>query len=161
MSMIKHRFLFVVILLFSVSALFIAYFIEYVLGHQPCNLCLIERVPYLAAVILSSSLLVLNRYEKNILFTVGLFFVFNAIISFYHFGIEQGFFNESLVCGLNNKNEVISTQDLLKQLKEKTISCKDVTFKILGFSLATFNTIISLSISVIMLKGAINYDKNK
>jgi disulfide bond formation protein DsbB len=161
MSMIKHRFLFVVILLFSVSALFIAYFIEYVLGHQPCNLCLIERVPYLAAVILSSSLLVLNRYEKNILFTVGLFFVFNTIISFYHFGIEQGFFNESLVCGLNNKNEVISTQDLLKQLKEKTISCKDVTFKILGFSLATFNTIISLSISVIMLKGAINYDKNK
>ena len=92
---------------------------------------------------------------------MGLFFIFGSIISFYHFGIEQGFFSESLVCDLSGDNTAISTQDLLKQLEKKTISCKDVTFKILGISLATFNTIISFVISVIIFKLIINYEENQ
>ena len=47
------------------------------------------------------------------------------------------------------------------QLKQKTISCKDVTFKIFGLSLATFNIFISLIISVILIKLFLNYEKNK
>jgi len=106
-------------------------------------------------------LLLLNKYEKIILVIIGFFFIFNTIISFYHFGIEQGLFNESLVCGLGGWSEATSTEELLKQLEREVIRCKDVTFKILGLSLATFNTIISLVISAIMLSKAINYDKNK
>ena len=104
---------------------------------------------------------ILNKYEKLIVLTVSLFFIFGTIVSFYHFGIEQGFFNESLVCNLGNNNTNLSAQDLLKQLEKQTISCKDVTFKVLGLSLATFNTIISLIISVTLLKIVVNYDKNK
>ena len=161
MPSIKNKFTLNIILIFSVFALASAYFIQYVLNHEPCNLCLIERTPYLAAIILISLVFFLNRYEKLVSLIVGLLFIFGAIISFYHFGIEQGFFNESLVCDLGKSNTIISTQDLLKQLEKKTISCKDVTFEILGFSLATINTIISLLIAAIMLKIVINYDKNK
>ncbi len=89
------------------------------------------------------------------------FFIFGTIISFYHLGIEQDFFKESLVCDLNNGSKVLSTQDLLRQLETKTVSCKEITFKILGLSLATFNTIISLIISAIMLRTGFNYEKNK
>ena len=89
-----------------------------------------------------------------------LFFIFGAIVSFYHFGIEQGFFNESLVCDLGN-NVNLSKEQLLKQLENSSIvSCKDVTFRILGFSLATINTIISIVLSAIMIKVIKNYDKN-
>mgnify|MGYP006106943749 FL=1 len=161
MPSIKNKFTLNIILIFSVFALASAYFIQYVLNHEPCNLCLIERTPYLAAIILISLVFFLNRYEKLVSLIVGLLFIFGAIISFYHFGIEQGFFNESLVCDLGKSSTIISTQDLLKQLEKKTISCKDVTFEILGFSLATINTIISLLIAAIMLKIVINYDKNK
>tara|TARA_B110001452_G_scaffold155313_1_gene129228 strand:- start:840 stop:1325 length:486 start_codon:yes stop_codon:yes gene_type:complete len=161
MPSIKNKFTLNIILIFSVFALASAYFIQYVLNHEPCNLCLIERIPYLTAIILISLVFFLNRYEKLVSLIVGLLFIFGAIISFYHFGIEQGFFNESLVCDLGKSNTIISTQDLLKQLEKKTISCKDVTFEILGFSLATINTIISLLIAAIMLKIVINYDKNK
>ncbi|MDB3857795.1 disulfide bond formation protein B [Pelagibacteraceae bacterium] len=161
MPSIKNKFTLNIILILSVFALASAYFIQYVLNHEPCNLCLIERIPYLTAIILISLVFFLNRYEKLISLIVGLLFIFGAIISFYHFGIEQGFFNESLVCDLGKSNTIISTQDLLKQLEKKTISCKDVTFEILGFSLATINTIISLLIAAIMLKIVINYDKNK
>ena len=161
MSFVKNKFSLNIVLIFSIFALISAYFIQYILGHKPCNLCLIERIPYLAAIILISSIFILNKYEKIISLMVGIFFIFGAIVSFYHFGIERGFFSESLVCNLGNENVVTSTQDLLKQLEKKIISCKVVTFKILGLSLATFNTIISLTISVIMFNIGSKYDKNK
>ena len=160
MSSIKNKLLLNGVLIFSIFALVAAYFIEYILGHKPCNLCSIERIPYLASIILISLIFILNKYEKTISLIAGLFFAAGAIISFYHFGIEQAFFKESFVCNLND-SESLSPQNLLKELKKNTISCKDVTFTFLGFSLATFNTIISLVISAIMLKIFINYDKHK
>ena len=148
------------ILIFSILSLSIAYFIQYVLDHRPCNLCLIERIPYIASVILISLIFILNKFEKIISIIILLFFIFGAIVSFYHFGIEQGFFNESLVCDLGN-NTNLSKEQLLKQLENSSIvSCKDVTFRVLGFSLATINTIISIILSAIMIKVIKNYDKN-
>ena len=140
------------VLIFSILSLSIAYFIQYVLDHKPCNLCLIERIPYIASVILISLIFILNKFEKIISIVILLFFIFGAIISFYHFGIEQGFFNESLVCDLEN-NANLSKEQLLKQLENSSVvSCKDVTFRVLGFSLATINTIISIILSAIMIK---------
>jgi disulfide bond formation protein DsbB len=148
------------ILIFSILSLSVAYFIQYVLGHKPCNLCLIERIPYIASIILISLIFIINKFEKIISIIVLLLFVFGAIISFYHFGIEQGFFNESLVCDLGN-NVNLSKEQLLKQLENSSVvSCKDVTFRVLGFSLATINTIISIVLSVIIIKVIKNYDKN-
>ena len=161
MSSIKNKFILNGVLILSIFTLISAYFIQYFLGHEPCNLCLIERIPYLAAVILISLIFILSKYEKLFSLIVGLFFIFGAIVSFYHFGIERGFFSESLVCDLKNIDKALSTQDLLKQLEKNKVSCKDVTFKILGLSLATLNTIISLIISSIMIRIVINYDKNK
>ncbi len=89
------------------------------------------------------------------------FFIFGAVISFYHVGIEQEFFSESLVCDLDKSGNNLSKDDLLKQLKSKTaVSCKDVTFRLFGLSLATINTIISIFLSVIMYKVITNYGKN-
>jgi disulfide bond formation protein DsbB len=148
------------VLIFSILSLSIAYFVQYVLDHKPCNLCLIERIPYIASVILISLIFIINKFQKIISIIILLFFIFGAIVSFYHFGIEQGFFNESLICDLEN-NANLSKELLLKQLKSSPIvSCKDVTFRVLGLSLATINTIISIILSVIIIKVIKNYDKN-
>jgi len=148
------------ILAFSILSLSIAYFIQYVLGHKPCNLCIIERIPYIAAIILISLIFILNRYQKIISSLILIFFIFGAVVSFYHFGIEQGFFSESLVCDLGN-SQPLNKEDLLKQLKKtEIVSCKDVTFRFLGLSLATINTIISIILSGIMIKVIKNYGKN-
>jgi len=148
------------ILAFSILSLSIAYFIQYVLGHKPCNLCIIERIPYIAAIILISLIFILNRYQKIISSLILIFFIFGAVVSFYHFGIEQGFFSESLVCDLGN-SQPINKEELLNQLKKaEMVSCKDVTFRFLGLSLATLNTIISIILSGIMIKIIKNYGKN-
>ena len=161
MSSIKNKLLLNGVLIFSIFAIITAYFIEYILGHKPCNLCLIERIPYFASIILIALIFILNKYEKIISLIVALLFAFGAIVSFYHFGIEQGFFDESLVCNIVGNSEDLSSENLLKELKQNTVSCKDVTFTLFGLSLATFNTIISLIISAIMLRIFINYDKNR
>ena len=148
------------ILVFSILSLSIAYFIQYVLGHQPCNLCIIERIPYIAAIILISLIFILNRYQKIISSLILIFFIFGAVVSFYHFGIEQGFYSESLICELTN-SEALNKEELLNQLKKaEVVSCKDVTFRFFGLSLATINAIISLILSGIMIKVIKNYGKN-
>ena len=158
----NNKFILNSVLVFSVLSLVIAYFIQHVLGHKPCNLCLVERIPYISAVIFVSLIFLINKFERLIAGTVMLFFIFGAIISFYHVGIEQGFFSDSLVCNLGASNENLSKEDILKQLENKNIiSCKDVTFRFLGLSLATINTVISILLSVIMYKVIKNYGQNK
>ena len=161
MIKINNRTIFNFILLFSIFALLAAYFIQYVMGHQPCNLCLIERIPYILTIIIITISFKFKKYEKIYLILLCFIFIFSTLISFYHFGIEQGFIKESLVCDLSDPSNSLTAEELLKELSKKTISCKDVTFKILGFSLATINTLISLLLSVILIKKILNYEKNK
>ena len=161
MSEIKNKNILNIIFLFSIFALLTAYFIEYILGHQPCNLCLIERIPYILTIIIISLIYIFKKNEKIYIILLSLIFISATLISLYHFGIEQGFIEESLICDLNNENKSLTKEELLKELKEKTISCKDVTFRILGLSLATINTIISLLFSIITLKIFLNYERKK
>ena len=161
MSQIKNRITLNLILIFSVFALGAAYFIQHILGHKPCNLCLIERLPYTLAIIIISLGLILKKFEKAIIILLALIFITATIISFYHFGIEQGFFKESLVCNLDGSITNLSKEDLIKELQQQTVSCKDVRFRIFGLSLATINTIISLILSVITIKLFLNYGKNE
>ena len=149
------------VFLFCLISIISAYFIEYVLGYQPCNLCLIERIPYGLGLILIMLNYSLIKNERLIILLLILLFVFSLIISSYHFGIEQGFFRESAVCGLKDVSDVISKDELLKQLQAKNISCKDVTFRIFGFSLTTFNIIISLILLVFLSSLFKNYEKFK
>ena len=160
MTKIKHKKVLNLILLFSIFALLTAYFIEHILGYQPCNLCLIERIPFLIVIIIILFFLFFKKYEKIFLISISLIFCTATLISLYHFGIERGFITESFVCGLDVKSEVLTKEALLNQLKQRNISCKNVTFKILGLSLATINIFISLILSTITLKLFLNYEKN-
>ena len=149
------------IFLISLISIISAFFIEYVLGHKPCNLCLIERIPYVLSIILIIFNYISKKNEYFIIFLLLLIFSFSLIMSFYHFGIEQGFFEESTVCGLKDASSIISKEEILKQLQAKTVSCKDVTFRIFGFSLTTFNIIISFILIVLLSNILINYEKFK
>ena len=161
MSEIKNKTIFSLILLFSIFALFVAYFIQYVLKHQPCNLCLIERIPYVLSITVISICLFTKKFEQLSLIILSLIFFSAMLIAFYHFGIEQGFIKESMVCDLNTKTNNLSKEALLSQLKNMPLSCKEVTFKIFGLSLATFNIVISLILGVITTKIFLTYEKNR
>ena len=161
MSQIKNKITLNLILVFSIFVLVAAYFVQYILGHKPCNLCLIERIPYIFSIIIITLGLILKKFEKAIIISLIIIFIAATILSFYHFGIEQGFFEESLVCKLDSNITNLSKEDLMKELQKQSVSCKDISFRIFGLSLATINTIISLILSVITIKLFLNYGKNK
>ena len=148
------------IFLISIVALASAFFIEYKLGHQPCNLCILERIPYMLAILLILLNYKFNHLEKYFLILLTIVFFIATILSLYHLGIEQGFIQESMVCDLKSGSNLLSKEDILKQLQEKNVSCKDVTFKIFGLSLTTYNILISLLITIYTAKIYLDYDKN-
>ena len=158
---LKAEFYLKIIFLFILIALISAFFIEYVLGHQPCNLCLIERIPYGLSIMIIMAIFLIRKNQKFLVMLLILTFIFSFAISFYHFGIEQGFFQESFVCEVKSSTEIVTKEDLLKQLGEKTISCKDVTFRIFGLSLTSINIVISLLFIITLLKIFKKYEKNK
>ena len=149
-------FILAIISLTIISALIIQYW----LGHEPCKLCIYERIPYFLSILLLIKILLFKKYEKITLFILFLIFTVSAVLAFYHFGIEQGFFNESFVCKAGDLSGTLSKEQLLEQLNKYNISCKEVSFRVLGLSLATINTILSIILSVIFLKLYLNYAKN-
>jgi len=149
------------IFLISLVALFSAFFIEYILGYQPCYLCKIERIPYALSIIILLLNFKFNYLEKFILILLIFIFIFSTLISIYHFGIEQEFIKESILCDLKNASEILSKEEILKDLQEKKSNCKDVTFTIFGLSLTTLNIILSLIITSILTKIYFGYEKKK
>ena len=150
---------FKLVLLISLISIISAYYIEFVLGHKPCNLCLIERIPYGLSIFLIALNFFLKKNTKFFILLLTLIFIFSFIISVYHFGIEQGFFQESPVCGLKDTGQILSKEELLKQLSKNTVSCKDVTFRVFGLSLTTINICMGLFLIILSIKNLTNYEK--
>ena len=161
MLSINREKIFKIVFLVSLISLISAYFIEYVLGHQPCNLCLIERIPYASALVIIFLSLQFSYLEKKLIFLLIFVFLTATFISLYHLGIEQGFIQESFVCDLQNSSKMLNKEEILKELQKKSVSCKDVTFKIFGLSLTTLNIMISLVFTIIFTRMYLSYEKNR
>tara|TARA_B100001123_G_scaffold113173_1_gene131805 strand:+ start:96 stop:575 length:480 start_codon:yes stop_codon:yes gene_type:complete len=150
-----------IFILFGLSvSLISAYIIEYALGHEPCRLCVYQRFPYIVSILLVLSILLIKKNVKIHLLLLSLVSLLGAVLAFYHFGIEQGFFSESIVCESQNLQEGLTKQDILKQLKQSTISCKDVNFTLFGLSLASINIIVSFILFMIFIRLYRNYEIN-
>ena len=159
MSQIKYKLQINLILIFSILSILFAFYVEYILGHKPCNLCLFQRLPYILIIFLIVLLLIFRNFERLIFLFLSIIFLSGALLALYHFGIEQGIFSESFVCKGDDNDGTLNKEEILKQLKIRQISCKDVTFTILGVSLATINTFVSTILAIITFKIFIKYEK--
>ena len=149
---------YLIILSISLISIISALYIEYILLYQPCKLCIYQRLPYLAAIFVS---FIGFNYSNNdqILIVTIMIFALSAILSGYHFGIENSVFDELSAC-TNGSSDILNKSKLLETLnKSLPVNCKDATFKILGISLAAINTILSILIVVFSIRTLI-YEKN-
>ena len=147
----NNIFLFVILAIISLTTIS-TLIIQHWLGHEPCKLCLYERIPYFLSILLIIKIIFIEKYKKITLLILFLVFMCSTVLAFYHFGIEQGFFSESLACTSGDLSKTLSKEELLQQLKLNSISCKDVSFRILGLSLAAINTNFSLILSAIFIR---------
>ena len=151
----KNFYLFV--LFYSLSAIFFALYIEYILGYKPCKLCIYQRIPYIISIFIS---FVGYNYFKNdkILFLIIITFLLSVLISGYHYGIENNIFEEFSGCTTGSL-EIVDKTELLKSLNNNVASCKDTNFKLFGISLAGINLLFSLLIVIYSLR-TLFYEKN-
>ena len=157
----KKEFYLKIIFLISFIAIISAYYIEYILGYQPCNLCLIERIPYALGLLILIINFKFKNNEKFLVLLLILTFFFSLLISVYHFGIEEDFFQESSICDVKDSSSILSKQELLLELQKNRVSCKDVTFRIFGLSLTSINIFINLMFLSLLTKIFISYEKIK
>jgi len=116
--MLKHTnniFLIVILAIISLTIIS-ALIIQYWLGHEPCKLCLYERIPYFLSMLLIIKILFIKKYEKITFLILSLVFIGSAALAFYHFGIEQGFFSESLACTTGDLSKTLSKEELDEKL---------------------------------------------
>ena len=159
MRPLKYKTILNLILIFSVLSILFAFYVEYILGHKPCNLCLLQRLQYISSIILIVLVIIFKNLEKMSFLLLSLIFLAGSLLAIYHVGIERGLISESFVCGNNIDASITDKSEILKQLQNKVISCKDVTFTIFGMSLATINTFISAFLTIITLVIFIRYEK--
>ena len=149
---------YLIILIISMISIISALYIEYILQYEPCKLCIYQRLPYMAAIFIS---FIGFNYSSNdkILIILIMIFVLSAIISGYHFGIENNLFDELSAC-VNDSLDISNKSKLLESLNQSMpVNCKDATFKILGVSLAAINTILSVLIVIFSIR-TLTYEKN-
>ena len=144
---------------FFISSLMLisAFYLEYFQNALPCDLCITQR--WFHALIISYSLTIILILKKKIvsnklvLLGLSITWVASSIAGLYHFGIEMNFWKGPDECSSN----IDFSKDLLTYLLNKSpIKCDEVMFKILGFSLAGWNALISFIMFLIMSVFLIN-----
>ena len=149
---------YLVILSISLISLISALYVEYILQYEPCKLCIYQRLPYIAAIFVSFIGFYYSNNDQILIVTI-MIFVLSAILSGYHFGIENNLIEEISSC-TNNSLDISNKSKLLETLnKSMPVDCKDVAFKILGVSLAAINTILSILIVIFSIR-TLTYEKN-
>ena len=140
-------------LLASSLMLLSAFYLEYFEDALPCELCITQR--WFHGLIITYSLISIFILEKFInvkifiLIVLSFTWLASAIAGLYHFGIEMNFWLGPDDCSSN----IDFSKDLLTYLLNKSpIKCDEIMFKILGLSLAGWNALLSLLMSL-----AINY----
>ena len=104
------------ILFFSLFAILFAYYVEFVLGHKPCNLCLLERIPYILAILIIILSSIFKNLKKLSFLMLGIIFLLATFLSIYHVGIEQGIISESALCKAQSGLNILDKEQLLLSL---------------------------------------------
>ena len=149
--------IYIIIMLSSFFTISSALYIEHFLSVPACKLCLYQRVPHILSIIICFFGIFFLR-DKIWSYLLILTFFCSIAISGYHAGIENGIFNEFSGCTNGNLN-IIDRTELLKSLNDFSLGCKNVSFRLFGFSLATINLILSIALMIITIKY-IHNEKN-
>lgn len=136
------------ILLFSISfvALISAYYAEYVIGLEPCPLCIYQRIPYMILMLFTATALGfknLRQVKYHILVVAILLIEF--VLAGYHSGVERGIFEPSNSCAPAISFDNMSTEEIKNMLYSRPVAtCTMPALKILNLSMTEWNFILNV-----------------
>jgi disulfide bond formation protein DsbB len=138
--------------IYSFSALAFVYTSQYAFGLMPCILCMYQRLPFFAVLLVSAiSLFIKNKFRLVLVALCGALLLVGTGIAFYHVGVEQGKFEVEGGCEAGS--EIPSTlEEMTTQLLGKpNVPCNKPQFVFLGVSMAGWNFLFSGAIGLMTL----------
>lgn len=147
-----HRHLALALVLGSAGILGFAYVSQYVFHFDPCILCLYQRKPYFAVIVLALAALAVQKKKPQwsfyLLLLCGVSFLVGAGIAGFHTGVEQGWWQGTQACGDANLPQNASIDELREYLRNKRITRCDVpSWVLFGFSMTNYNFVQSLGLA--------------
>lgn len=147
-------------LIVSAAMLAAAHAFEHFAYLLPCQLCLRQREVYWAAIAMSATGLILWNIRKNRRFLVAfnvmlaLVFLTGAVVAAYHAGVEWGFWPAPSGCAAGAVDVVNLDLGTIDE-RTATASCESAVWTMLGLSMAGWNALVSLGLSLVSFRAAV------
>lgn len=141
----------------SAGILAAALFFQFVLGYQPCVLCLWQRVPYGAVIAFSIATLLFRQWKglgDALLVASGFALLAGAGIAAYHVGVEQHWWAGTSACGSTGHAPQTLEELRAQVLAAPVTRCDEVAWSLFGVSMAGYNVLISLALSAFAFLAA-------
>lgn len=145
----NFKYFFIFLLLFSISALSIAYYSQYFLSLKPCSLCIYQRYFYFAFILTCLFALLIKNFRKIFIFVIVLTSFLSCALCFYHSGVERGFFElHEIICPTSFLIPKTATFEETIVILDKTelADCRKPAIILLGLSMSEWNFLVNLSI---------------
>ena len=138
------------------AALLIGAFGFQMLGFAPCEMCLWQRWPHAAAIVLGAAALALPGRILPLLGALAA--TTTAGLGVFHTGVERGWWDGPTACAAKTRLSGLNTADLLDPTVEigpPIVKCDEVAWEFLTLSMASWNTLISLALAALWLIAAL------
>ncbi|MFV1464752.1 MULTISPECIES: disulfide bond formation protein B [unclassified Phaeobacter] len=143
----------------SAALLLGAFGFQYIGEMAPCKLCIWQRYPHGAAVVIGAVALAVPLLILPYLGALAA--LATAAIGAYHTGVERGWWEGPNSCSSGPIGN-LSSEDLMQQIMSAPlVRCDEVPWELFSLSMASWNAIASLLLAVIWIAAANHMRKNR
>ncbi len=125
---------------------------QYIGGLPPCDLCIWQRWPHLAAVILGAAALALPGRLLPLLGAVAA--LTTSGFGLYHTGVERGWWEGPSTCTSGPVGGLTPDQLMEQIMSAPLVRCDEVPWELLGLSMASWNALAALVLALVWLAAA-------
>jgi disulfide bond formation protein DsbB len=147
-----------VLLLGSGGLLLGALFFQYVLDLRPCPLCMLQRYPHIAVVVLAAIAMAMHPGvpRRWILALIGVALLITAGIGVFHAGVEQKWWQGLAMCEGGGTKLSLSADDLTRNLSTRPAPrCDQIVWSLFGLTMAAWNAIFSTALAAFAFTAAL------
>ncbi|MCA8926488.1 MAG: disulfide bond formation protein B [Alphaproteobacteria bacterium] len=141
------RLLALLLSLAGIAVLLAAFGFQHLGGLDPCVLCVYQRWPWVAAIVLGALAFGLGGH-RGLLALAALALAVGAGIAAFHVGVEQHWWAGTSECG-GTVGAATTVEELKRQLLATPVTrCDEIAWSLFGISMAGYNFLLSAGLAI-------------
>jgi disulfide bond formation protein DsbB len=136
----------------SLALLLAAFGFQHLGGLAPCQMCLWQRWPHAAAVVIGAVALILPGRALPLLGAAAA--MTTAGIGLYHTGVERDWWQGPTTCSSGPIGDLTPQQLMEQIMAAPLVRCDEVPWELFGLSMASWNALVSVALALLWLMAA-------